>query len=261
MVINLTHFRRIALLISFSTLIFNSSAQTDSSQFKTERFSFSLGGFYTSLENTVVIGIDQLGLGLSLELEDALGLEASALVVRAQGDYTFGKRRNKKLSLGYIGLLRKAKRQLGRDIEIGDVVFPIKTEIETKFNLEIYKVGYNWGFFKDERMRLGLGGGLFIMPIGFSIFTPMNESDFFQFVAPLPSLGVTTDFYISPKLTFSQSLDIFYIQFNSFQGSLTDLNLKLEYQALKHFAIGTGINTFRLNIETKDDLFWKLDFK
>ena len=233
----------------------------DSLNFQTDRFSFSVGGFYTSLENTVVIGIDQLGLGLSLELEDALGLESSALVLRAQGDYTFGKRRNKMLSLGYIGLLRKAKRQLGRDLEIGDFIYPLKTEIETKFNLEIYKLAYNWGFFKDDRMRLGIGGGVFIMPIGFSISSGTNESDFFQFIAPLPSLGVTTDFYIGPRWTFSQSLDIFFIQFSSFKGSLTDLNLKFEYRPLNHFAIGTGLNTFRLNIETKDDLFLNLDFK
>jgi len=235
--------------------------QEEEKEYKKDRFSASFGGFYTGLNSNLVVGIDQLGLGLSLGLEDALGLESSVLVLRGDLKYSFGKRRNKLLTAGYIGLLRKASRTLGREIEIDGIVFPLESTIETKFNLEIYKLTYNWGFFQDERMRLGVGGGLFIMPIGFSISSEMQESDFFQFIAPLPSFGLTTDFYIGPRWTFSQSLDLFYIQFGSFEGALTDLNLKLEYQALKHFAFGAGINTFKLNVETKDDLFLDWDFK
>ena len=246
-----------------------SFSQNDSLIFEQDRFSASFGGFYTGLGSSVIVGVDQLGLGLSLELEDALGLESSAFVLRGDATYTFGKKKNKQLSLGYIGLLRKASRTLGRDVEIGDQVFDAKTVIETRFNLEIYKLTYNWGFFKDERMRLGLGGGLFIMPVGFSIGVQENqsigveakESDFFQFIAPLPALGVTTDFYIGPRWTFSQSLDLFYIQIADFQGALTDLNLKLEYRPLEHFAFGAGVNSFKLNIVTKDDLFLDLNFK
>lgn len=246
------------------TFLFSSNysfAQGDSLMYKTDKFSLNIGGFYAGLNSTVVVGVDQLGIGLSLELEDALGLETSAIVLRGDAKYTIGKKRNKQISLGYIGLLRKAKRQLGRDIEIGEVVFPIKTVIETRFNLEIYKLSYNWGFFQDERMRLGVGGGLFIMPIGFSIAADEKESDFFQFIAPLPALGVTTDFYIGPRWTFSQSLDLFYIRFGSVKGALTDLNLKLEYRPFNHFSFGAGINSFKLDVETKDDLFLNLDFK
>lgn len=255
--------RKVFLLgFLFATICCNYlSAQGDSLKFETDRFTASFGGFYTGLNSSVIVGIDDLGLGLSLNLEEALGLETSTLVLRGDAKYTFGSKRNKILSLGYIGLIRKASRTLGREIEIGDIIFPAKATIDTKFNLEIYKLSYNWGFFKDDRMRLGVGGGLFLMPIGFSIAANDEESDFFEFIAPLPALGVSTEFYIGPKWTFSQSLDLFYIQFENFQGALTDLNLRLEYRPFKHFSFGAGINSFRLNIVTKDDLFLDLDFK
>ncbi len=236
-------------------------SQNDTLTFKQDRFTTSFGGFFSGLNSSVIVGIDQLGIGLSIQLEEALGLEATSLVLRGDAIYSFGKKRNKRLSLGYIGLLRESSRELGRDIEIGDQIFPAKTVLKTKFNFEIYKLSYNWGFFQDERMRLGIGGGLFIMPIGFSVGTDKKQSDFFQFVAPLPALGVTTDFYIGPRWTFSQSFDLFYIQFGSFKGALTDVNLKIEYRALDHFAFGAGINTFKLNIETKDEIFLDFDFK
>ena len=255
---------RILLNSVFVILLFltnYSLAQENSDEYSKDRFSASLGGFYTGLNNSVIVGIDQLGIGLSLELEDALGLESSALVLRGDATYSFGKKRNKRLSIGYIGLLRKSEITLGRELEVGDVIFPLETKISTKFNLEIYELSYNWGFFQDERMRIGLGGGLFVMPIGFSIAADDNESEFLQFIAPLPALEVSTEFYIAPKWTYTQTLNLFYIRFGTFEGSLTDLNLNLEYQAFEHFAFGAGLNSFKLNLEAKEELFWEFDFK
>jgi len=241
-----------------SQVLFGQSGLKD---YKTERFSLSFGGFYTGLNSNVIIGVDQLGLGLSLELEDALGLESAVWVMRGEAKYALGKKRNKHFSIGYLGLLRKADRTLGREVEIGEVILPLESTIQTKFNLEIYELSYNWGFFQDERMRLGLGGGLFVMPIGFSVAANGNESDFFQFIAPLPSLEVSTEFYIGPRWTYSQTLNLFFLRFGDFEGSLTDLSLNLEYQAFKSFAFGLGLNAFKLNVETTDDLFLDLDFK
>ena len=43
-----------------------------------ERFSFNLGGFITSLNSEVRIGVEQLGAGIVVDVEDALGLDSSA---------------------------------------------------------------------------------------------------------------------------------------------------------------------------------------
>lgn len=249
------------ILLIVSILILSSvHSQNTPLEFQKDRFSASIGGFYTGLNSNLIVGVDQLGVGLSLELEDALGLESSVLVLRGNASYTLGKNRNKRISMGYIGLLRKSDITLGRDLEVGDQVFPLETRIQSKFNLEIYEVSYNWGFFQDDRMRIGLGGGLFVMPVGFSISADDNESDFLQFIAPLPSLELSTEFYLAPRWTYTQTFNLFYIRFDTFEGSLTDLNLNLEYQAFDHFSVGAGLNAFKLNIETTDDLFLNFDF-
>jgi hypothetical protein len=250
------------ILLLVSILILSSAhSQNATKEYQKDRFSATIGGFYTGLNSNLIVGVDQLGIGLSLGLEDALGLESSAIVLRGNASYTLGKNRNKRLSIGYIGLLRRSEITLGRELEIGDKVFPLETRIQSKFNLEIYEGSYNWGFFQDERMRIGLGGGLFLMPLGFSIAADDNESEFFQFIAPLPSLELSTEFYLSPRWTYSQTLNIFYISFDTFNGSLTDLSLNLDYQPFDHFSFGAGLNSFKLNFETIDDLFLDFDFK
>lgn len=45
-----------------------------------ERFSFNLGGFITSLNSDVRIGIEQIGPGIEIDVEDALGLDSSTSV-------------------------------------------------------------------------------------------------------------------------------------------------------------------------------------
>ena len=105
--------RLILLFISISVVSY-CYGQTEQQDFKADRFSASIGGFYTGLNSNVIVGIDELGIGLSLELEDALGLESSVLVLRGNATYTFGKNRNKRLALGYIGLLRKSEITLGQ---------------------------------------------------------------------------------------------------------------------------------------------------
>lgn len=251
---------RAILLICFIFCFNIAYSQSDSSSFKTERFSVSLGGFYTALGSSVIVGSDDLGVGLSLDLEDALGLRTSAFVLRGETQYTFGKRRNKKASLNYLGLFRTADKVLDSDITLGDITYTASSQVKSEFNLEVYELSYNYGFFQDDRMRLGIGGGFFVMPIEFSVSASSNKSRFFEVVAPLPVIGISTDFYINPKWTFSQSVDLLYIQFGDFSGSLTDINISVDYQAFERFSFGAGVNSFRLNIEAKDELFSGLDF-
>ena len=80
------------LLILFSiTILFVSlskvgekvpTEKTDSLEYFRKRFSISLSGFLTGLSTDILLGNDQLGLGIAINPEDTLGLETSNLVFR-----------------------------------------------------------------------------------------------------------------------------------------------------------------------------------
>lgn len=238
----------------------NSVNTTDTLNYKWERFSVSLGGFITGLNSDIILGSQQVGLGLSINLEDALGLQSSTLVLRGDAGYHFGKRNRHSLRFGYFGFFRDAKKVLDSEIEIGDETYPIGTEINSKFDLQIYKGAYDYTFYMDERVKLGVSFGMYILPISFSTSAIGLSEEVAKFIAPLPVLGVSSNFAISPKLFLKQSIEVLYLEISSFKGYITDLNIRMEYNPWKHFGFGLGINTYRLNISASQKDNVGLDF-
>jgi hypothetical protein len=238
----------------------NSVNTTDTLNYKWERFSVSVGGFITGLSSDIILGSQQVGLGLSINLEDALGLQSSTLVLRGDAGYHFGKRNRHSLRFGYFGFFRDAKKVLESEIEIGDETYPIGTEINSKFDLQIYKGTYDYSFYMDERIKLGASFGIYILPISFSTSALGLSEEIAKFIAPLPVLGVSSNFAISTKLFLKQNIDLLYLEISSFKGYITNLNINLEYNPWKHFGFGLGINTYRLNISASQKDNVGLDF-
>lgn len=233
----------------------------DSSKYSWERFSVHAGGFVTGMNSDIQLGSQQVGLGVVVNLEDALGLQSSGTVFRSEMRYNYGKRRRHTLGLEYFGLLRNAQKVLDSDVEIGDQIFPIGTEVKSKFNLQIIKASYSYSFYKDERVMIDASFGLFVMPISFSVKAlDLNEvaSDF---VAPLPVVGIRSNFAITPKLHLKQSVDFLYMKIANFRGVVSDINVTLEYNLWEHFGVGGGLNAYQLNIEAFGDDNNYFDFK
>ena len=238
----------------------NAVNKTDTLKYKWERFSLSIGGFLSGLSSDIIVGSQQVGLGLSINLEDALGLQSSSLVLRGDAGYHFGKHNRNSLRFGYFGFFRDAIKVLESEIEIGDELYPVGTEINSKFNLQIYKGSYDYSFYMDERVRLGASFGIYVLPVSFYTSALGLSDEVAEFIAPLPVFGLSSDFAISPKLFLKQNIDLLYLEISSFKGYITNLNINLEYNPWKHFGFGLGINTYRLNISASQKDNVGLDF-
>lgn len=239
----------------------NNVTKSDTSDYSWERFSINLGGFLTSLNSDIQLGSQKVGLGVIINVEDALGLKTASNVLRSEMLYNFGKRRRSTAGLEYFGLFRSSSKVLETSIEIGDQIFPIGTEVNSRYNLQIFKGTYSYSFYQDERVKLDASIGLFVMPTAFSINAKELSEKATDFVAPLPVLGIATIFAVTPKLYLEQSVDFLYLKISNFKGVITDVNFRFEYNAWKHFGFGAGLNTFRLDIEAYDDKDNFFDFK
>jgi hypothetical protein len=197
-----------------------SDNKSDTLNYSWERFSFSLGGFLSGMNSDIQLGSQQVGLGVTINVEDALGLETSTLALRSEMEYHFGKRRHQTARLGYFSLFRDARKVLDSEIEIGDETFPVGTEVTSKFNLRIFKGTYDYSIYMDERVKLGVSIGLFIMPISFSTSALGLSEEVADFIAPLPVFGLGANFAITPKLYLKQSIEILYLEISTFKGSI-----------------------------------------
>ncbi len=223
-------------------------SKNDSLNYNWDRFSVNLGGFIASMNSDIAFGVNQVGLGLTINFEDALGLNTSEMALRGEAGYNFGKRKRSTLRFGYLGLFRNSTKVLESDIEMGDTIFPIGTEVESRFNYQIFKINYDFNFYMDKRVKLGFTVGLFIMPMDFSTSALGFSEESFYFVAPLPTLGFHTQFAITPKFFIKQSIELFYLEILSFKGNIIDFNTRIEYNTWKHIGFGLGINSYRFSI-------------
>ena len=217
-----------------------------------DRLSVSFGGFFAGYNSGITIGSKDLGLGLVIDIEDALGLDASTLALRGKVIYRFGKTRKHAFAGGYFGINRNAIKVLEDSLQLGDIIYPIGTELTSKYNITIIRLKYDYSFYQDDRVSLGASFGLFIMPVNFSVKAPGREEQVENFVAPLPLIGLRSDFKIGKKFYLRQTAELLYLNFTDFTGSLLDLTIMLEHKTFKNIGFGFGINSNRVNVTLKD---------
>ena len=217
-----------------------------------DRLSVGFGAFIAGYNSGITLGSKQLGLGLVIDIEDALGLQTSSFAMRGKVIYRFGKTRKHALTGGYFGINRNAKKTLEDSLQLGGIVYPIGTDLTSKYNITIVRVKYDYSFYQDDRVSLGASFGLFIMPINFSVKAQNQEDQVANFVAPLPLIGIRSDFQITKKFYLHQTAELLYLSFTNFTGGLLDLTIMLEHKTFKNVGFGFGINSNRVNITIKN---------
>ena len=263
------------LLCLFAGLIFEVQAlycQTDTlmsqnhpidnnkASLNSEKFSFRGGIFVSANNGGITLGSKQAGLGVVLDLEDALALQTSSFVFRATSNLRFGKRNHSAIILDYFGINRKASKTLEAELELGDNVYPVGTVINTKFNLSIIRAKYEYAFLQDDRVSLGFSAGFYIIPINFSVRSGDFKDQSASLVAPLPVVGLRSDFLITKKLGLKESAEILYLKYDNFVGSILDLNIALEHRTFKHFGFGAGFNANKIALTAKGKDYPAFDF-
>ena len=248
-----------ALLITLYSLSVNAGENENEGK-PWERFSFNLGGFITAINSDVSLGVE--GLGISVNVEEALDLDSSVSVFRVDGLWRFSRNLRHRLDLGWFDISRDSSTTLLQDITIGDTTFLLGTEVTTSFDLQVFKGAYSYSFFQDDRIDMGVSFGLFVMPIDFKIDASGafegHESE--SITAPLPVLGLRADFAITPKLFLKYNIDFFYLEIDQFEGAITNNKLVLEYNAFKYLGFGIGLERFNIYIKAEGEDYPNIDF-
>ena len=250
----------VALLL---VLIPVSSPAADSTAYKLpwEKFNVQGGVFFAALNNQVTAGTE--GTALAVDLESALGLDTQNTIFRLGALYRIGETRRHRVDLDYLYFDRTATKRIGQEIVVDNVTIAAGTNVETTFNYQIIRAAYSYSFIQDDRMDLAASIGLFVMPIKFKMSASglgSGQGDF-NFTAPLPALGLRGDFAITPRWMLRTNIDFFYLEYQSFKGSLVDTRIAVEYNPWEHFGFGLGLDNFRLKLEAQSKDYPAVDFQ
>ncbi len=244
----------IVLLLSLSV---GPSAAADTAKDKPwEKFSFNAGLFASRSVTDVRFGS---GLGVDINLEEALGMEADTQVFRLESYWRFTENRKHRADFSWFSLNRTASKEITDDITIkppneDEITIIAGTDVESKYDMDIFQLNYSYSFIQDDRLDLAGSVGLFIMPISLGLdVTGLVDGQADQsFTAPLPAVGLRMDLLIVPKWYFRSSMQLFYIEYEDYTGSLTSTRAAVEYNPWKHVGLGLGLDSLRMSVQADD---------
>jgi hypothetical protein len=214
-----------------------------------EGFSLRLGGFYSSSDTTLRIDASNGTLGTSLSLEDDLGFEKSKTLPVFDAVWRINPRH--RLELGYVSLARDSQRTLSGEVRFGDQVFPVSTDVNAKFDSDVWRLAYGWSFYREGGNELALLLGVHVTEFSTKLETAGGGiAEAADRTIPLPTVGLQGTWEISPKWRLNAWAQVFSLNYNDYEGSLVSGAVNLEYRFERNFAVGLGymMNDYDLDV-------------
>jgi hypothetical protein len=223
-----------------------------------DRFFFGLGAFHPKTTTSAEFDSSKLGVGTNIDFEQALGMQTQKTVPVAFARYRLGERW--RIEAEYFELNRSGDRVIDRDIHWGDQVYPVNTQVSSKFNFSDTRVSVGYSFFKTTDKELGVGLGFHVASYEASLNTPSFGSQSANVLAPLPVGSVYAQFALTNAWAVGGRLDRFSMSYGNVSGNVTSIAADLMYQPFRHVGFGLGYRSLFITLsDTSSDSTKKFD--
>ena len=223
------------------------------------------------LNATLQLNGSHTGFGSTVDLVDDFGLDENDSMLRAGARF----RINDYHAIGFswYDINLKGRRSIDDSLQIEDEIFQVGAQVESKVDLTLYRLFYNWSFYRSEKTELILSPGMYfgdfesnfkgsaVVDAGDITPIPRQSTVKESLFAPLPTLGLAASYRIFPRLTANARTDFFYVDIGEINGFLAEFFFGLEYRLFKHFAVGVAYDRLILDLEYKSGKSkgWEVD--
>lgn len=220
------------------------------------------GGFFLSTDIRVRLnGHETQSVGDSIDFDDTFGI-ADFDRFRIDGQWRIAGKHSVRGT--YFKNNRNASREMDRDIHFGDETFPIGVVANAFSEVELLQLSYDYAFRRRENYEIAAGIGVHMLDAklsvnatitggGGSASTELAESGSTD--APMPVLGIRGLWRLPHNFYATAQVQYFYIDYDDYIGSLSDLKATIVWQATPHVGVGLGYNDFRFGFKLDKDLF------
>ncbi|HYJ42506.1 MAG TPA: hypothetical protein VEW08_17075 [Steroidobacteraceae bacterium] len=237
-------------------------AQADDGNPLDSKVVVDLGGFFLSTDIDVRLdGEDSNQVGDDIDYDDTFGI---ADFERFRLDALWRIKGKHSLRGTYFTNNRTASNEISRDINFGDETYPVGATVTARSELEVLQLSYDYVFKRRENYELAGGIGVHMLDVALgldatvavgsgSAMRELTESG--TTAAPLPTLGFRGVWRLPHNFYATALVQYFYIDFDDYVGSLSDLKATLVWQATPHVGVGLGYNDFRFRFRLDKDRF------
>ena len=235
-----------------------------------EKVILRVGNMWSNHDTSLQVSGDK-GLGIGINLEDAFDLDDEIANVFQFSVIGRFKQRHR-IGVQYYGFNRDSQSTLNQEIPIEDIVVEAGAEANSKLNIQITDVSYQYSFIRDDKHELSGTAGLFWMSLDFEVgFRGMIEGEDgiqedsaevdAKLNAPLPVFGLNYGFAATSRWLTQVSFQYFTLRTNLVSGALVKVSADTRYYFWDRFEVGGGLTIFDLNVNVDSgDLKGKVDW-
>ncbi len=257
-------FMMIAFLLWYSPLVWS---QESSDPQLPEKLMLRGGWAHVfGAQATVAVPGRVSGVGTSIDFVATLGGDTNTDAFRTDALYRFNDRHAVGFTWYRVGL--SGDKVTNQQLQVGDDVVAAGATTQTSLSFSIYRLLYNYSFYRDDKVELGISPGLYVMQTKFNFAAQgtINGAPGVSAVVndgvtlPLPSVGLVANYNIMPKLQFQSRFDVFYVSINDYTGAMFEFYAGLEYRLFRHFAMGAAYDRLSANLRGDGDKGFITDF-
>jgi hypothetical protein len=165
---------------------------------------------------------------------------------------------------------REATRSLDREIHFRDTTFNVGATVKATSEVTVAQLSYEYAFMRRDKFELAGGIGIHYVSLGLGLdgslsaqggntISGSRKADA-ETQVPLPVLGIRGLWALPWNLYITAQAQYFYLDFEEYKGSLTDLKATVVWQFMDHVGVGVGYNDFgfKFDIEDKRDFDGRL---
>jgi hypothetical protein len=226
------------------------------------KFIVDTGWFFVSSDTTVRVDGETTGeTGTDIDYDEEFGL-GDFDRFRGEVLWRFTDSGRHAIRGMYFENNRSSTRNIDRDITFGDETYPVGASVTAGSDLAVFQVSYDYAFLRRENYELAGGIGLHMLDVGLSLAATLttqggsvtrSAAEEASTGVPLPVLGLRGVWRPSHSFYLTGQVQYFYIEFDPYKGSLTDLKFTAVWQATDHFGVGVGYNDFGFRFDIDDE--------
>ena len=226
----------------------------------TDKWTFQLGAYLPQVDTTASLNGNGGRIGTSVNFEDDLNLTDRKAMPTFLASARLWERW--RVEAEYMSLNRDGARAIGRTINWGNNTYNVGTTVSSKFDTDIYRLSLGYSFVKDNQKELGGVLGLHVTKFDAALSAAGVGASEGDALAPLPTIGVYGAYAFTPRWLLSGRVDYFSMNYNEYDGSLTNFNVGVDYRVARNFGVGLGYRYINYDVTaTKTSYTGNVNYK
>jgi hypothetical protein len=233
--------------MGFAGLTAHAADEVPQHRLLNDTFRVTVGGFYAESNTAARLSSSTGGVGVDVNFEDTLGLEARKPVGEFAAYWRFAERW--RVDVDYFRLNRSATRQLSADLAWGDQTFTAGTTVNSNVQISDLRAALGYSFFRRTDKELGVGLGLHTLGFKASIDAAGVGGRTESVTAPLPFIGLYGAFALTDTWALTVRADWLSLAYDKYSGGIRASAIDVVYQPFKNVAFGVGLHSLNLRLD------------